>query len=130
MDRSRHLFRGWRARNPKRGAQFLRYYLQLLFPGQWVLQQLWHDPLSPYPDGASASEGPGKILTSRLRLALAVSDITVVDQLIASFRAVLAARFVLETSVLQQLSTGITLAGAMTGAEVQAFTWDPIVGSG
>lgn len=114
----RELFRGWRARNPKRGTQFLRYYLQLLFPGEWTLQQMWHTPADTYPEGASSTPGPGRILTSRLKLGLALEDVSLVDAVISSFRSVLAARFVLETTILLRLDSTMRMASAVDFAEV------------
>lgn len=120
----RELYRGWRANNPRRGTAFLRYYLQLLWPGEWVLNQLWHTPADTYPQGASSSQGTGRILTSRLQLGLILSDPSNVEPVVASLRAVLAARFVLELTVLQRIGTGtIRMAAAMVAGETQAFNW-------
>jgi hypothetical protein len=96
------LFRAWRARNPRRGTAFLRHYLQLLWPGQWTLEQLWQDPALPYPVGANGTEAPGKFLTSRLRLLFqddALFSVDEVNRLSGSFRAVLPARMVLDIRV-------------------------------
>ena len=119
----RELYRGWRARNPKRGTAFLEFYLQLLWPGQWTLTQMWHTPSDTYPRGASSTPGAGRILTSRLNLGLDLDDPAEVDSLIASFRAVLAAKFVLTTTVLARFGSGLRMAGVMQSAETQQFNW-------
>lgn len=127
----RELYRGWRARNPRRGTQFLRFYLQLLWPGEWVLNQLWHTPADTYPTGASSTPGASRILTSRLQLGLILTDAENVEPVIASLRAVLAARFVLDLTVLQRIGTApLRMAAAMASAETQAFNWTATIADG
>lgn len=46
-----YLFKAWKSRNPKRGLIFLKTYLQLLWPNEWSLTQLWHRKDRPYPVG-------------------------------------------------------------------------------
>lgn len=96
------LFRAWRARNPRRGTAFLRYYLSLLWPGQWTLVQLWHLPAVAYPEGLVEADGPGRWLTSRVRLDLEVDadDGDELSKLAGSFRSVLPARLLLDMSIL------------------------------
>ena len=59
---TRYLYRAWRAQDTQgRGLHFLRTYLQLLFPGEAELEQLWHDSRFPYGD-AFLSGKPRTIL--------------------------------------------------------------------
>lgn len=45
----RYLYRAWKASDTQgRGLHFLRTYLQLLFPGEAEVQQLWHAKDQPY----------------------------------------------------------------------------------
>lgn len=45
----RYLYRAWKASDTQgRGLHFLRTYLQLLFPGEAEVQQLWHAKDHPY----------------------------------------------------------------------------------
>lgn len=46
---TRYLYRAWRSGDvQKRGLHFVRTYLQMLFPGQASVRQLWHDKRYPY----------------------------------------------------------------------------------
>lgn len=46
----RYLYRAWKSRGQHgRGLHFLRTYLQMLFPNQCDVEQLWQDVLQPYP---------------------------------------------------------------------------------
>lgn len=48
---TRYLYRAWKAGNAQgRGFHFLRIYLQMLFPNQWEVEQLWHDTEFEYPE--------------------------------------------------------------------------------
>lgn len=114
------LFRAWRAQNPRRGSAFLRYYLQLLWPGQWTLVQLWQDPGQTYPVNASG-EQPGWFLTSRLRLSLELDDQGALNDLLGSFKAVLPARFVLTATLRRSFGSDLRLAAVFVGGERQEF---------
>lgn len=116
------LFRAWRAHNPKRGTAFLRHYLQLLWPGLWSVAQLWQDPGKPYPSDMSEVEVPGWWLTSRIRVNLEIEDPAELARLVGSFRAVLAARFVLELTLRRQFEGGLRMACAGAQGEYQQFS--------
>lgn len=129
MDRGAHnavylaqLFRAWRARNPKRGTAFLRHYLQLLWPGLYTVAQLWQDPGKAYTVDMSETERAGWFLTSRVRVNLEIDDPAELARLVGSFRAVLAARFVLELTLRRQFAGNLRLAGAATMGEFQTFS--------
>lgn len=113
MDRStngeaymRELYRAWRAHNPRRGTAFMRHYLQLIYPASTSVSQLWMPPSGgSYPDDALPTPGgSGWFLTSRVRVTLDGSEITVSEaefNLIQSvLLAVLPARMVLELYIL------------------------------
>lgn len=116
------LFRGWRARNPRRGTHFLKFYLQLLYPGQWAVTQLWQDPEQPYPAGANEAEAPGKFLTSRIRVSLQIDDPEELGKMVGSFRAVLPARFVLELTLRSAFASTLHMASAVSLSAHQRFT--------
>lgn len=47
---TRYLYRAWKSGDVQgRGLHFLRTYLQMLFPNECEVEQLWHDKESPYP---------------------------------------------------------------------------------
>ncbi|WP_320153058.1 hypothetical protein [uncultured Tolumonas sp.] len=46
---TRYLYRAWKSGDvQKRGLHFVRTYLQLLFPGESEVKQLWHSKAQPY----------------------------------------------------------------------------------
>lgn len=114
------LFRAWLARNPRRGTKFLRHYLQLLWPNQWTLVQLWQDPGQTYPTGAGG-ESPGRFLTSRLSLSLEIDDQGELNNMLGSFRAALPAKFVLTASLRRSFTSDLRLAAVFIGGEQQFF---------
>lgn len=123
----RELYRGWRARNPRRGLAFLRHYLQLLYPGGATVDQLWQPIGQPYPDAASPGAAPGRFLTSRVRVSL-LSEDPITEAEVARVRGVilsiLPARMVLEMFV--QVGAGFEastrMAAAMITTETVQFT--------
>ena len=115
------LFRGWRAQNPRRGTAFLRYYLQLLWPGQWTLSQVWQDPGQAYPAGVATVEQAGWFLTSRLQLRLDAEDPGVLLQTLGSFKSVLPARMVLTTILRNDFANQPQMAAVMVAGEQQEF---------
>jgi len=47
---TRYLYRAWKSGDVQgRGLHFLKTYLQMLFPNQCEVEQLWHDKAYPYP---------------------------------------------------------------------------------
>ena len=109
----RELFRGWVANNPRRGLHFMRFYLRLMWPGKWTLNQLWQDPAKPYPTGVSETQQPGFYLTSRVRLFLEVAgdiDGTELSKVLGSLRAVLPARFLLDAATTSAADAGLIAA--------------------
>jgi hypothetical protein len=120
----RELYRAWRARNPRRGLHLLRFYLQVLWPDKWTMQQLWHMEGEAYPYGVVESEVPGSFLTSRVRvfIDLGSDDGTVLSKVIGSLRSVTAARLVLEASIQELATTDLEMAGvADQGDEAEEF---------
>lgn len=54
---TRYLYRAWKSGDvQKRGLHFLRTYLQLLFPGQTEVKQLWHYKSAAYGQGFVLNE--------------------------------------------------------------------------
>lgn len=105
---TRYLYRAWQARDVNgRGLHFLRTYLQLLYPNQCRVAQLWqakdkpyttdmHSPLEITNGGAAWVPDPEKYwLTSRLEIAL---DLSVENRTITTlaniFRSIVPARLV------------------------------------
>jgi hypothetical protein len=54
---TRYLYRAWKSGNTQgRGLHFLRTYLQMLFPNQCEVEQLWQDKAFPYPEALYSSK--------------------------------------------------------------------------
>lgn len=135
----RYLFKSWRARNPKRGMHFLRTYLQLIFPNNWVVSQLWQDKAKTYPLGLTPKSGvevdleKTHYLTSRVRVLIdtEADDAQGVLSTIPALRSIVPAKFVLEIFLLKQfasefgLSNGLALGGFadFSGAAKPASDW-------
>lgn len=116
----RELFRAWVSNNPRRGLHFLRHYLQLLFPGQATLSQLWQDPALPYPSGASELPIAGGYRTSRVRLLLGLdgdTDGSELAKVMGSLRSVIPARIVLEVTTLTEIEGEVRVAAVVEGTE-------------
>ncbi len=95
----RELYRGWKGRNQRRGLEFLRFYLQMIFPNKWECNQLWHLTLGTYPNAVSVDESPGaSFLTSRVAVSIdspSVDETILLQKITPALRSVLAAKFVL-----------------------------------
>ena len=54
---TRYLYRAWKSGDvQKRGLHFVRTYLQLLFPGEASVRQMWHDKRYPYGSAFISNE--------------------------------------------------------------------------
>ena len=129
----RYLFRAWRARNPKRGLHMLRCYLQLLWPGDHLVEQLYQLKAAPYPQDLGPADTPDRYLTSRVRVAITSSDYTGADveASIPSIRSVVPARIVLEFTLLTQAVADLGIGCAMAERPYfQQFTGTMGLGSG
>jgi len=85
---TRYLYRAWKSGDvQKRGLHFVRTYLQLLFPGQAEVRQLWHRKGDPYGTSFIKNEprdpywfhflgAKGLKLDASWRLGQPLSDIT------------------------------------------------------
>ena len=99
---TRYLYRAWKSEDVQgRGMHFLRTYLQMLFPNQWQVEQLWQDKTLPYPTALRPDPPPlvdgdnGYFLTSRLKVLLDYSSETKeISKLEDIIHAVIPARFV------------------------------------
>jgi hypothetical protein len=123
----RYLYKAWRARNPKRGLHFLRMYLQLLWPNGWIVEQLWQDKSMPYPTALSSASSIGNAdpsathyLTSRIRVSIDdEGEMGMNIPMVApALRAVIAAKYVLQLSLLKRFENEI---GLFNGAMAQQF---------
>lgn len=118
-DAMRYLFNAWRSRNPKRGLHFLRTYLQLLWPGGWVVNQLWQRKSAPYPTALYALEEmpPGTtpsddhFLTSRINVDIVSTEESGVGlaSVANSIRSACGAKFVVTLRNMRQSTSTMTV---------------------
>jgi hypothetical protein len=124
----RELYRAWRGRNPRRGLSFLRFYLQLLYPNQFIVIQHWHQRNVPYPQALTDTDGGNHYLTSRVSVSITEADPTgaELEMAAASMRAVVPARILLRVQLLRLFdrsgSQALRLACASQGVEYQVFS--------
>lgn len=104
-----HLMKAWRIKNPKRGFHFLRTYLQMLYPNNFRITQLWQESSRPYPTALSSEEeakrkGTPHWLTSRVKIEVTDWEETGdgLFQYRPTLQAILGARFLLELYVLRE----------------------------
>lgn len=104
-DESMHyLFKAWRYRNRLRGLHLLRTYLQLLFPNNWVANQMWQDKNIAYPNGleTESKKTDNHFLTNRVHISI---DAELTAQQILkyapSIRTTLAAKYLIKMFLLR-----------------------------
>lgn len=119
----RYLFRAWRARNPKRGLHMLRCYLQLLWPNNWSVHQLYQSKSAPYPTDLYQVAEPTRFRTSRVRVGIASGEATEDEILgaVPALRSVVPARILLDIMLLNQMSQSMGLGAAQYGLTAQRF---------
>ncbi len=116
----RFLMRVWRGRNAKRGLRFLRNYLQIIFPNQWAVDQLWHPlaTIAHYPRDCTVDAGLlDHVLTSRVRVGIHVLAASAADVQMTgrALRSVLAARLLLEIVQMIRFDSRFGMANAACG---------------
>lgn len=117
-----YLLKAWRAKNPKRGFHFLHTFLQMLYPNNFNVLQMWQQTDQPYPlvlrdEYAMKQSGHPHWLTSRV--VVEVSDWTETGDNLVKYQpelqAIIGARFLLMASMLRQLDeTSLKLASGFT----------------
>ena len=97
---TRYLYRAWLSSdNQGRGAHFIRTYMQLLFPGEHEIIQLWQDKSAPYPELLYESEQPNSFLTSRFTIRGSnVNVLANINRLKKSILSCVPARFVINVA--------------------------------
>lgn len=106
-----YLLKAWRAKNPKRGFHFLNTFLQMLYPNNFNVLQMWQEKGQPYPqvlrdEYAMRQSGLPHWLTSRV--VVEVSDWTETGDNLVKYQpelqAIIGARFLLMASMLRNIN--------------------------
>lgn len=128
-----YLMKAWRVKNQKRGFHFLRTYLQILYPNEFKIEQLWQESGKAYPsvlrnEEEAKASGKPHWRTSRVRIT--VSDERETGASLAmyhpTFQAILGARFLIELYLLREENLtpiNVGVAGVFTATqfmEIQA----------
>lgn len=128
----RYLFKAWKFRNPRRGMHFLRTYLQVLYSGDFTVEQMWQAVGQPYPSALKSQieiEQAGEsesayFLTSRLRVDLN-SDELLPIRLVESLKTVVPARFLINIRLVRRFLQDTRLANvAMMQTRLDAYGTD------
>lgn len=117
-----YLLKAWRARNQKRGFHFLNTFLQMLYPNNFNVSQMWQEHGQPYPlvlrdeDAMRRSNKP-HWLTSRVMVE--IFDLSengdTISQYQPTLQAIIGARFLLMASLSKKInSSSLTLASGFT----------------
>lgn len=129
--RLQFLLKTARGRHDRRGTIFIKKYLQALWPNVWKVEPLWH-PIATaanYPNELTPRGDPEThFLTGRIRISLPISADNGIGmtEIAKAFRAVLAARLMLEFNLSDlvfdntAMKGGLALANAATG--IMPFT--------
>jgi len=131
---TRYLYRAWNARNNEgRGLHFLRTYLQMLYPGQWDVEQLVQEKNTPYPTALSPATGSKTdwehvYLTSRIRIYLDYgARAHAISRLANIIQKTIPARLVPEFKYLIKAKPTNAYIGACTAAAdtIDLYPWQP-----
>ena len=107
----------WQGLASERGLAFLQFVLNMLYPGQNKIVQLWHSKLrsSAYPTYLYENKVPDSFLTSRVRIKLDNQiNITELTELAPVFRRLVPWHIVPEVSInvdIDDKKIGMALAG-------------------
>lgn len=117
----RYVFGAWRSNQPRRGLAMLKTYMQLLWPSQWTITQMWQANDSDYP-GLSEVDGGNHWLTSRVEASVSGDAAEDLPRMAGALRSVVPARIVL--NVVAKTNAGATLrmaAGFSSRTQIQYF---------
>jgi hypothetical protein len=129
VEAMRYVWESWRARNPKRGLQMLKTYLQLIWPGGWEVAQLWQSKSAPYPTDLATEDDGARYLTSRVMVSLSSSAVGSedVERIIPALRSVVPAKILLLIRVATQFSCDLAIYPWWAGVEFRSFDGDLLV---
>lgn len=138
------ILKAWTVKNKKRSLDFLKLYLQVIYPNAWRVEQEYQDKGLSYPTALSVSEGENSWLTSRVQVT--IFDDSESGELVYKYKPILKtivpARFVVDLKfampVLASLNvkTGIgmaaknyvNLSGTLTSEITMKLETKPTVG--
>ena len=119
---TRYLYRAWIAANEQgRGLHFLRTYMQMLFPNNWIIQQLQQPKVDLYPSPRLTGWTPGSevyegyFLTSRLRIGVDAQhpESETLPRVAPALTSVIPARFLPKFALYKRMESDVRFACAM-----------------
>jgi len=121
------IYANWEAMASERGLAFLQFVLDMLYPSQSQVKQLWHSKAlaSSYPNHVREKGGDGLFLTSRVRIKIDSSvDIAELSELAPTMTRLVPWHIVPEVAVsINTDDTGLAFAAA--GTLYQAVNFSP-----
>lgn len=120
------IYANWEAMASERGLGFLQFVLDMLYPNQNEIKQLWHSKAlaSSYPNHVRENGGEGSFLTSRVRIKIDASvNIAELSELAPTMTRLVPWQVVPEVAVsLSTDDTGLTMAAAGTLYQIGNFS--------
>ncbi|MGP5192919.1 hypothetical protein ACTXJO_04675 [Psychrobacter celer] len=120
------IYANWEAMASERGLGFLQFVLDMLYPNQSDIKQLWHSKAlaSSYPNHVREKGGAGLFLTSRVRIKIDASvDIAELSELAPTMTRLVPWHVVPEIAVsVSTDDTGLTVAAAGTLYQIGNFS--------
>ncbi|WLG15037.1 hypothetical protein Q6344_06810 [Psychrobacter cibarius] len=120
------IYANWEAMASERGLGFLQFVLNMLYPNQNEVKQLWHSKAlaSNYPNHVREKGGAGSFLTSRVRIKIDASvNIAELSELAPTMTRLVPWQVVPEVAVsVDTDDIGLTLAAAGTLYQVANFS--------
>lgn len=120
------IYSNWEAMASERGLAFLQFVLDMLYPNQNEVKQLWHSKAlaSSYPNHVRERGGEGMFLTSRVRIKINASvNIAELSELSPTITRLVPWHIVPEVAVsLNTDDIGLTVAAAGTLYQIGNFS--------
>lgn len=120
------IYSNWEAMASERGLAFLQFVLDMLYPNQNEVKQLWHSKAlaSSYPNHVRERGGAGMFLTSRVRIKIDASvNIAELSELSPTITRLVPWHIVPEVAVsLNTDDAGLTVAAAGTLYQIANFS--------
>ncbi|MGP4716897.1 hypothetical protein ACTXGL_09700 [Psychrobacter sp. T6-6] len=120
------IYANWESMASERGLGFLQFVLDMLYPNQSEVKQLWHSKAlaDSYPNHVRETSADGLFLTSRVRIKIDASvNIAELSELAPTMTRLVPWQVVPEIAVsLSTEDTGLTVAAAGTLHQIANFS--------
>ena len=121
------IYANWTAIASERGVSFLQFVLDMLYPNQNQIVQLWHSKslASSYPRYVAESQGQDRFLTSRLRIKIDSGvDVAELSELTPTIARLVPWQIVAEVAVSVK-TTNLSVSAAIAGKAYHVANFSP-----